>query len=305
MTGSDESAQNPPSPRSPEFSENRVEPVQDLAHQRPALTEGKPRREKPEKSRRIEREFGIPIPGEILPPEQWVKTAIKALPTAGLLNWHEVFGQTLKQKQGIVLDLGCGNGRSTLWHAIVEPQFCYLGVDILPVVIRYATRRANQRGLGHVRFAVIGGKELLAEFVPPGSVSKICIYHPQPYYEEHLIGKRLVTPEFLAMAHQALVPGGELILQTDHPAYWQYMEQVVPAFFELKAISGPWPDAPRGRTRREILATKRGLPVFRGVATRKEGLDRASAFEKASALPVPTFNADRRLLALDREEQSL
>lgn len=305
MTGSDEPVQNLPSPRSPELSENRVEPVRNPPDQQSAFIEGKPRREKPEKSRRIEREFGIPIPGEILPPEQWVKTAIKVLPSSGLLNWHEVFGQTLEQKQGVVLDLGCGNGRSTLWHAIVEPQFCYLGIDILPVVIRYATRRANQRGLGHLRFAVIGGKELLAQFVPPGSVSKICIYHPQPYYEEHLIAKRLVTPEFLAMAHQALVPGGELILQTDHPAYWQYMEQVVPAFFELKSLPGPWPDAPRGRTRREILATKRGLPVFRGVATRKEGLDRGSAFETASALPVPTFNADRRLLALDREEQSL
>ena len=29
--------------------------------------------------------------------------------------------------------------------------------DILPVVIRYATRRANQRGLHHVRFAVKDG----------------------------------------------------------------------------------------------------------------------------------------------------
>jgi tRNA (guanine-N7-)-methyltransferase len=262
----------------------------------------RPPREKIEKVKRIEREFGIPIPGEILPPEQWAKTAIKHLPAVGPLDWSEVFGADYASKQGVVLDLGCGNGRSTLWHAVVQPQFCYLGVDVLPVVIRYATRRANQRGLGQIRFAVIGGKELLEGYIADGSVAKICVYHPQPYYEERLIGKRLVTPECLAMAHRALVPGGELILQTDHPAYWSYMESVVPTFFTLKTLPGPWPDAPRGRTRREILATKRGLPVFRGVATRRDAIDSEAAFRAAASMPVPTFNADRRLLELDREE---
>ena len=33
--------------------------------------------------RRIEREFGVPVPGEILPDDQWTQTAIKQLPAAG------------------------------------------------------------------------------------------------------------------------------------------------------------------------------------------------------------------------------
>ena len=55
-----------------------------------------------------------------------------------------------------VLLIGVGNGRSALTHAFRLPDFNILAVDILPVVIRYATRRGNQRGLHQLRFAVIG-----------------------------------------------------------------------------------------------------------------------------------------------------
>ena len=46
------------------------------------------------RERRIEREFGVPVPGEILPEEQWTRTAaLKQLPTEGQLNWRELFGR--------------------------------------------------------------------------------------------------------------------------------------------------------------------------------------------------------------------
>src|SRR4051794_11658654 len=41
-----------------------------------------------DKKRQIEREFGVPIAGEILPPEQWAQTALKKLPP-GLLDWEQ------------------------------------------------------------------------------------------------------------------------------------------------------------------------------------------------------------------------
>ena len=37
--------------------------------------------------------------------------------------------------------------RSMLASAVARPECDHLGIDILPLVIRYATRRANQRGL--------------------------------------------------------------------------------------------------------------------------------------------------------------
>ena len=38
-------------------------------------------------------DFGVPIPGRVLPPEQWARTAIKRLPPPGLLDWQVIFGR--------------------------------------------------------------------------------------------------------------------------------------------------------------------------------------------------------------------
>lgn len=242
----------------------------------------------------IEQEFGVPIPGRILPTDQWAKTALKKVPD-GLLNWDSLFGRAAP----IVIDIGCGNGRSTLANAIARPDQNHLGIDILPVVIRYATRRANQRGLHHTRFAVIGGRELLANHVAADSIAELHVYHPQPFYDPAQIHRRLITPEFLSLAHRSLAANGQLLLQTDNPSYWRYIREVVPFFFEFHERNEPWPSAPQGRTRREIIARNHSLPIFRAEATRRNDLSLDEALRLANELPAPRFNADRRLRNLD------
>jgi tRNA (guanine-N7-)-methyltransferase len=246
----------------------------------------------------VEREFGVPIPGLILPPEQWARTAIKKLPP-GPLEWTAIFGR----EAPVVLDIGCGNGRFTLWSALSRPECNHFASDILPVVVRYATRRANQRGLSNVRVAVIGGRELLRDYIAAGSVAEIHCYHPQPYYEPREVGLRLITPQFLALAHRALQPGGLFVLQTDNPAYARYMRSVLPAFFIAEELLGRWPDTPQGRTRREIIAIREDLPVFRSVCRRNDALTAAELEDLGVKLPLPTFDADRRLQRLERLEQ--
>jgi len=249
-------------------------------------------------ARRIEKEFGVPIPGEILDSALWAKTALKKVPV-GIIDFAALFGR----KAPIVLDLGCGNGRFSLSSALARPDRDHLACDILPVVIRYATRRGKQRGLQNLRFAVIGGRELLAEHVAPGTISEIHCYHPQPYYDPSQVGRRLVTPEFLALAHRALLPGGLFVVQSDNPGYWKYIRDVVPVFFDFQEQSGRWSDAPKGRTRREIVALRKGLPVFRGWGLARSGLGEQEALELARSLPPPAFDADRRLRQLDALER--
>jgi tRNA (guanine-N7-)-methyltransferase len=243
----------------------------------------------------VEREFGVAFPGRIVEQSRWTQTALKAMPE-GHLDWRALFGRESR----VVLDVGCGNGRYLIGSAFTRPNHDHLGIDILPVVIRYARKRGNQRGLANIRFAVIGGRELLEKHIPPHSVAEIHCYHPQPYYDAAKVHLRLITPQFVAHVHRALVPGGLFVVQTDNPGYWRFIKEVAPFFFDFHERIGRWPDSPKGRTRREIVALKKKLPVFRGHGTAKLDLDDDEALRWAESLPPPTFDADRRLRDLDK-----
>jgi len=232
-------------------------------------------------------DYGVPIPGKVLPTDQWARTAIKRLPAPGFIDWPAVFGR----KAPLVLDLGCGNGRFVISSGFARPECDHIGIEILPVVIRYATRRANQRGLMNVRLAVIGAYELLAQYVAPASIAEIHLYHPQPYRDSAKQHRRLLTPEFLALVHRSLIAGGLVVLQTDNRAYWQYLHQVAPLFFDFEELIGRWPDAPQGRTRREIYARKKGLPIFRGQGRPKAELTAETLQQIVQLASRPNFNA--------------
>ncbi len=246
-------------------------------------------------ARRIEREFGVPFPGDLKPQKEWTQTALMAMPDSHL-DFTSLFGRAAP----VVLDLGCGNGRSTIHHSLIHPEHDILGVDTLPVVIRYARKRGNQRAISNVKFAVIGGHEMLAKHIAPGSVAEVHVYHPQPYYDASQVHRRLITPLFLSLVHRALTADGTFVIQTDNPGYWRYIREVVPVFFDFHERIGRWPDAPRGRTRREIIAMKKDLPIFRGHGTAKTDLGSDEALHLAESLPPPTFDADRRLRELDK-----
>jgi tRNA (guanine-N7-)-methyltransferase len=246
----------------------------------------------------IEYEHGVAIPGRILPQSEWARTAVKRLPDPGPLDWSAVFGRVAP----IVLDLGCGNGRFTLTSALTRRDHDHFAIDVLPVVIRYATRRANQRGLANVRFAVKDVQTFLRSYAGMGTIAEIHLYHPQPYPDPRKAHLRVLTPQVLADVHGALTARGLFVVQTDNPDYWQYISDVVPSFFEFRQQPGPWPDAPAGRTRREIVALKRGLSIYRGIGTRRDGLSPEAASKLAATLGLPVFRTRGPWCDLDRHD---
>jgi tRNA (guanine-N7-)-methyltransferase len=233
----------------------------------------------------VEYELGVPIAGRILAQDAWVKTALHRLPD-GQFQAAEEFGRVAE----LILDLGCGNGRFTIGSAVARPECDHLAIDSLPVVIRYATRRGRQRGLSNTRFAVCDGMEFLRRWLPDQSVSELHIYHPQPFQEASQIDQRLFTPRFLAEAHRVLRTGGRMFLQSDNPAYWDYLRKSVGAIFAWHDQEGPWDGEGTFRSRREIIATRKGLKIFRAWAVRREWSE-ADLEAAIGMLPKPDFQA--------------
>jgi len=238
----------------------------------------------------IEYEMGTPIPGTILEKDQWVQTAIKRLPEQGSLDVQAIFGRTAP----LALDIGCGNGRFALSSAVRRTDWDHLAIDILPAVIRYGTRRGNQRGLSNLRFAVCDGWRFLANYLPLESCDEIHIYHPQPFSDPNLSSKRMMTPGFLALLHARLKPNGSVFLQSDRTEYWEYIRSVMGSVFTWTEIEGPWPDDEFGRSRREVLSIDQGLTIFRGVGQKRSDLSIDQVQSILSELPEPKFDVEHR-----------
>lgn len=230
-------------------------------------------------------ELGVAIPGVIQPQENWARTALKRLPESGSLDIDGLFGR----KAPLALEIGCGNGRFTISSAVRRPDWNHLAIDVLPAVVRYATRRANQRGLNNVRVAVCDGWRFLQDFIPLNSVDEVHIYHPQPYADPKDSGKRMLTPDFVALMHERLVVEGKVFVQTDREPYWKYIEQVFQAFFRLELVDGRWPEDPLGRSRREFLSEEQGLKLHRAVGTKINLLDTSAVSSLIASLPQPEF----------------
>jgi tRNA (guanine-N7-)-methyltransferase len=141
----------------------------------------------------------------------------------------------------------------------------------------------------------------LRSYAGRATISEIHLYHPQPYQDPRKAHLRVLTPQVLADVHAALAPRGLFVVQTDNPDYWRYISEVIPSFFEFREHSGPWPEAPAGRTRREIVAQKRGLIIYRGIATRRDDLDPESASALAVSHPLPVFRTRGPWCDLDRQ----
>ncbi|MFN0207938.1 MAG: tRNA (guanine(46)-N(7))-methyltransferase TrmB [Planctomycetota bacterium] len=233
---------------------------------------------------------GPPFPGKKLSKELWTRTRAQLGDKGKIFNWKITFGRDAKK----AVDLGCGNGRYFIQSAIERPEFDHLGIELVPPAIRLASLRAGQRGLTNCKYAWGDATEFIIERCEPSSLDEVHLYHPQPYYDQNKIERRQLSPEVLLAIHRSLKPGGLFIFQTDNLSYWEYAKKVAPVLFTWREIEGPWPDAPAGRTLRELVARSQGLQIFRGTGE-KLAISDADAATLAGALPPATFSAYRDL----------
>jgi len=224
----------------------------------------------------------------VLPRELWTRTRAQLGEPGKRFDWERVFGRRAPR----VVDLGCGNGRWLVASALARPEVDHLGVELVPPAVKLGSLRAGQRGLRNCKLAWGDATEFILERCEPASLDEVHLYHPQPYYDAGKRARRQLNPEVLSAIHRALKPGGLFVFQTDNPAYTEYARRVVPLLFEWREITGPWADAPEGRTLREIVARSKGLEILRSESRRLD-LPESEAAHRISQMPTPDFDANR------------
>jgi tRNA (guanine-N7-)-methyltransferase len=171
----------------------------------------------------------------------------------------------------VILEIGSGMGESTAELAAAAPDVDHLAVEIYQPGLGQLLMRIRELGLTNLRLVRADAVKVLADHIAADSLHGIRIYFPDPWPKRRHHKRRLVQPDFVALAASRLRPGGTLHLATDWQHYADQMREAGDAEPTLRREPGPdWTPRPRWRplTKFEQRAGEEGRAVRDLIYTR-------------------------------------
>jgi len=127
----------------------------------------------------------------------------------------------------LVLEIGSGMGETTAAIAQACPEADFIAVEVHGPGVGSLLNRIEKAGLSNLRVVRHDALEVLERMIPDASLAAIHLFFPDPWPKKRHHKRRLVQPEFAALAARKLAPGGALHAATDWPEYAQHMEEVL------------------------------------------------------------------------------
>jgi len=147
-------------------------------------------------------------------------------------NWEDIF----KNKNPIILELGCGKGEYTVGLAKIFPNKNFIGIDIKGDRIAVGSNQAVEFGLNNVGFLRAKVHDL-EKFFNYGEVSEIWITFPDPHPLHSGIRRRMTNQRFLKIYKSLLNNEGVLHLKTDNKSFFDYSVDTLQLFGLSNLIS--------------------------------------------------------------------
>ena len=118
-------------------------------------------------------------------------------------------------------------GDTTAEIARAHPETDFVAVEVHGPGVGSLLNRIEQEGLSNLRVVRHDAVEVLERMVADGALAAIHIFFPDPWPKKRHHKRRLIQPEFVALAVRKLAPGGVLHLATDWPDYAVHMDAVL------------------------------------------------------------------------------
>lgn len=186
-------------------------------------------------------------------------------------NWEKIYAQAT---QPLHLDIGCARGEFLLRMAQLQPDWNFLGLEIREPLVEYANARVLECGLSNLHFLfgnVNNVLQPLLESLPTGTLQRVTIQFPDPWFKKRQAKRRLVQPKLVDILATYLKGGEIVFLQSDVEAVAVQMYdrfKAHPAFqkqgTDTWLATNPLPVP----TEREISTLSRGEPVYRALFLR-------------------------------------
>lgn len=188
-------------------------------------------------------------------------------------DWEKVYAQP---KEPLHLDIGCARGEFLMSMATLQPDWNFLGLEIREPLVEQANAMVSELGLSNLHFLFCNVNNSLPPLLnsfPAGTLQRVTIQFPDPWFKKRQAKRRVVQPELVDTLATYLTVGGVVFLQSDIEAVAVEMRDrfdAHPAFHRQDAdtwlATNPLPVA----TEREISTISRGEPVYRALFVRRD-----------------------------------
>ncbi len=126
----------------------------------------------------------------------------------------------------MVLEIGCGNGASTLAMAQDEPDIDVIAVEIYRRGLAQLLCAIEREQVGNIRLIRGNGIDVLEHLIAPGSLTGVRVFFPDPWPKARHHKRRFLQPATVDLIADRLLPGGVLHAATDHPGYAEHIASV-------------------------------------------------------------------------------
>ena len=138
-------------------------------------------------------------------------------------RWNQ---ELFKNKNPIVLELGCGKGEYTVGLANSFPDNNYIGIDIKGARMWRGAKTAYEQNLPNVAF-LRTRIEFINSFFSADEIDEIWITFPDPHPGGRNSNKRLTSPWFLNSYRHFLKDKGLIHLKTDNKEFYEFTIKVL------------------------------------------------------------------------------
>jgi tRNA (guanine-N7-)-methyltransferase len=172
-----------------------------------------------------------------------------------VLDPRAVFGR----QAPLVLEIGSGMGDTTARIAAERPDTDFIAVEVHGPGVGSLLKRIDELGLKNLRVVRHDALEVLEHMIADASLAAIHLFFPDPWPKKRHHKRRLVQPDFAALAARKLAPGGHLHAATDWSDYAEQMLEVLSGEPQLARVADA---VARPATKFELRGLKLGHTVF-------------------------------------------
>ncbi|WP_322937043.1 tRNA (guanine(46)-N(7))-methyltransferase TrmB [Nocardioides bizhenqiangii] len=170
------------------------------------------------------------------------------------------FGRGPADRDGLIVEIGSGVGEATAALAATRPSYDVLAFEVWRPGMAATLARLHEVGADNVRMCGVDAVWSLEHLLAPAAVAELWTFFPDPWHKTRHHKRRLVTPDFAALAASRLRPGGLWRLATDWDDYAQQMRHVLDATSGLEGgVVGRWDERPVTKFERKGVAAGRTI----------------------------------------------